>query len=199
MPATPRIFVRAIVAVLIAAGLTGIGTAASAHAALVSSSPNGGDVLDALPTVRLEFTEALLDIGNAITVTDVTGATTNLELTYPKPEVVEASVPALPPGVVTIAFRVVAADGHDLQGTIAVTLKGGPSPSSSASSTTSSQPTTTPVATPSATPGDLGSVSAGEEEESHGPLALALLGLLAVGAAATFVVARRGRPGSSQR
>lgn len=200
MPAKPRTLLRALVVLLVATGVTGVGAAASAHTALVSSTPNDGEVVDSLPTVRLEFTEALLTIGNSITVTDSAGATTDLALTYPKPEVVEAAVPSLPPGAVTIDFRVVAADGHDLQGKIGVTLTGGASPSPSSSSVTSSGSTTTGVAAPSTSPGSLGTAPAGEEEESHGALVLAFLGLLVIGGAAVAVVfARRGRPDASQR
>lgn len=200
MPSTPRKFLRALLAVLVAAGLTGFGAAASAHTELVFSTPKDGDVLSSLPTVRLEFTEALLTIGNSITVTDATGATTALTLTYPKPQAIEATVPTLPPGAVTIHFRVVASDGHSLEGKIGVTLTGDSSPGTSPSSTTSSPGATSAVAAPSPTPRVLGAAPGGEQGESHGPLVLALLGLLLLGGAgAAWVFARRTRPGSPPR
>jgi methionine-rich copper-binding protein CopC len=165
---------------------------ASAHAELVSSDPADGATVAALDSVRLEFSEELLEIGNSITITDGAGATHELEVTLAEPSVLEAVATDIAPGEVTIAWRNASVDGHTEEGELVVTLEAPvSSPSASPSPSPTPSPTATaqaPVATPSATPSDEATaVGAGVSPWLWGALGLAVIG----GSAAAIIAATR--------
>lgn len=151
---------RLLLAALIAAFTTTVLTAAPpafAHAALVSSTPADGSTLDAAPSsVVLEFDSALLDVGAVAVVTGsdgkrasdgtatITGRTLRID-----------TDPAAPPGVYTVAFRVISKDGHTVTSLVHYTVTG-----------------TAPTAVPSA------AAALRAEEGSSGPVIWVLGGLM---------------------
>ena len=117
--------VRAILAFLIAfAAVTNFTvTAAVAHSDLVSSDPEAGSVLEALPTsVLLTFNEDLLILegaedANQLIVTDNQGASlVDGKLTVAANTISSALAPSSATGEITVTYRVVSADGHPIEG-----------------------------------------------------------------------------------
>ena len=109
-----------------AAAVLGLGMAVSvaaavpafAHTVLISSNPAEGALVEAPTHVELVFSEALLDVGSEISVLAADGAQTELTVTHPAPETAAAELPALAPGPAVVAWRVVAGDGHPVEGTL---------------------------------------------------------------------------------
>ena len=93
---------------------------ASAHTALVSTSPSENAVLEVLPsTISITFAEELINIGdsNSISVLDETGS----ELALSKPLISGAVLtselsPTETLGLFKVTYRAVAADGHVITG-----------------------------------------------------------------------------------
>ena len=98
---------------------------ASAHTALVGSSPEEGETVTSLDEVSLEFTEQLLEIGNELALEAPDGTVTALEIEEPITETITAAVPAsaLGDGVHVLRFRVVSADGHPIEGEVTFTVE----------------------------------------------------------------------------
>lgn len=93
-------------------------TPAAAHTSLIDVQPaDGGTVRDG-SVVSLTFSEALLELGTEITVTDSRGNSIALEVQRPEPATVAATLPALAAGPVTVSWRVVAGDGHPIEGAL---------------------------------------------------------------------------------
>jgi len=152
---------------VLAAGLLfAIGPAvpASAHTSLVGIDPAEGSTVAAGGAITLSFSETLLTIGAEVTVTDASGAATKLDVTFPTTASAHVVLPSMSAGNLTLAWRVVASDGHPVEGTLAYVAdapaKTTPSPSASAApSPTASAGVLPPTAsappssaTPSATP-----------------------------------------------
>jgi methionine-rich copper-binding protein CopC len=152
---------RAVLAALLTLALGFAGASvASAHTALVSSTPENGAALSAAPEeIVFTFSEPLLpdfvrflrisDTGEAedLGVTEVDGATARLF--WP---------PGLPGGEWTVEYRVVSQDGHPVIGSIAFRYPSAsptppPSPSPTNTSPTPS-PTQTSTPVPTSTPTD---------------------------------------------
>ena len=119
MPVRPALR-RALATLTLAGAALAVALPASAHAELVDSDPADGSTVATLDTIRLEFSEELLDIGNSITVTDGSGAIQDLEVTLSEPTVLEAPVGGLAPGEITIAWRNASVDGHTEEGELHV-------------------------------------------------------------------------------
>ena len=191
-PMPSRFAVRRAVAVaFLAAAAVGIALPASAHAALTASDPADGATVTELSTVRLEFSEELLEIGNSITVMDGAGASQDLTVTLAEPNVLEAPVTSLAPGAITISWRNASVDGHTEEGELHVTLDAPaapetPSPSASPGLTIMPVDVSSPSPSPSAVAVDGGS--------GVSPWLFALLGLLVVGGAAAAIIAATRRP-----
>ncbi|SJZ77971.1 hypothetical protein SAMN02745673_01421 [Marinactinospora thermotolerans DSM 45154] len=153
---------------------------AFAHSRLLSSTPADGAHLATSPeTVRLSFSDGLLEVGAAVTVLDgdsrpaqtgeirIDGA----ELTLPLP--VE-----LRDGGYAVRWRVVSADGHPVSGSLTFTV-GDPtaSPPALAGGQTTAEPSASPAATGAPAPA-----------QSPPPLrVLALGGLGAVAGVAVYL------------
>jgi methionine-rich copper-binding protein CopC len=121
------------------AGLMTTGDPASAHTALRSSSPASGEALAAPPKqVRLDFTEALSITPPPQVAVTLGGQTVPSGPVRVDGTTLTAPVTAAGPGTYTVAYRVVAADGHPVQGTVTFTVTGGGLPTAS--------PTTSPAA-----------------------------------------------------
>jgi len=124
-----------------------VAPAASAHTSLVSATPADGDVLTEPASLRLEFSEELLTIGDSAKITSADGTTVDLVIDLSVPRVLSAPLPQdLSAGEYVINWRVVANDGHPLEDTIDFTYA--PTGGASADSTSpSASATPTPLAT----------------------------------------------------
>lgn len=101
-------------------------SAVHAHASQVGSAPSADEVLPAAPAeVRIDFDSGLLEMGAALVVRDE-----NEESVTTGPAVVgdrTFTVPVDPraaPGVYSVAYRVVSADGHTIEGSFDYTVAG---------------------------------------------------------------------------
>ena len=153
-----RVAAAALVGVLAGLGVAAAGASpASAHASEVGTSPEDGAVLDAAPaTVAVEFDTPILDIGAAIVVRSAEG--TAVTVGAPRLERQRIAVDVDPdavPGDYTVAYRVVAEDGHTIESTFGYTVAGrtpaAPAPATPAPATPAS------AAPAAAAPSDAGS------------------------------------------
>lgn len=111
----------------------GLAYPASAHAELIASTPAANAVVTELTEVRLEFSEEVLDVGAVISVEDESGAKVAVgDVAFPAPNVVTVAVGSLDPVPYTVHWRVVAEDGHPIEGEIPFSVEGGPVASPSA-------------------------------------------------------------------
>ena len=142
------------VAPLLIASLAGLMTAAAvaspaqADAALRETSPKDGAVLAERPgEVRLGFNEDLQGRFTTVKVTASGGDEVRVAKAVTDGPTVRQPLPAtLQPGLYTVAYRIVSADGHPVSGTMSFRVQA-PSPSPSASVTViPSTDTTTPSA-----------------------------------------------------
>lgn len=117
---------RALVGIFIAAVLP---TAAQAHSALVSATPEAGSVLATFPSrIALTFNEPLLTLNqgkaNSITITSPQGE----EVAIATPEIngneLAALVTTIPEesGEYVLSYRVVSNDGHPIEGSFTFSL-----------------------------------------------------------------------------
>ena len=193
MLVTPARLSRAFAILVVTGALAATANPAQAHGELVSSNPADGASLTELASVRLEFSEELLDIGNSVTVTDSSGAVQDLVLTYPQPNAIEAPVAAVAPGAVTIAWRNASVDGHSEEGELHVTVET-PVATQAPDASPSAQLTLISAApSPSITAVPTAVAPAGPN-----PWVIAVLGLLIIGgAAAAIIAATRRQPGEA--
>ncbi|WP_062072282.1 copper resistance CopC family protein [Demequina sediminicola] len=114
---------RAVGALVLAALATAlVAPSASAHTELRSSTPAADSTVEVLDEVVLEFSSDILDIGTELSLVDAEGTSHALEATYPSTNSVSAPVPGnLTAGAVTLQWRIVAEDGHPIEGTIPFT------------------------------------------------------------------------------
>jgi methionine-rich copper-binding protein CopC len=134
MKTSPFAVVLAVLMMLVLA------TPAQAHTALRRSDPKKGAEVTGLDKVTLVFTES---VRFPVVVVNGPGAK-RYEAGKPKvdgPKVIQNVVTGLPAGNYTIAWRVVADDGHPVEGEIPFTVVGTPTPSPSATSPGSADPT----------------------------------------------------------
>ena len=150
---------------------------ASAHDALVSTSPATGATVSTAPTtVSLTFEEPPTKLGLAMAMTDPSGATVAVGPPVLTGSVVSATVPSLAAqGTYTVAWRIVADVGHPLTGTFTFVLASSPSPST---------PSVTATATNAPAPSDDGG-------NSVAWVAVIVVALVAAIVAAVFMRRRR--------
>jgi len=196
--------VRLAGAAVIAAALLGWAAApAAAHSELVSSDPaNGASLPAAPPTATLTFNEAIAGEFTSVAVTIGSAAPAAAAATTAGPAVtvdLAAALAALPadtaaqsgPVAWTVAYRVVSADGHPIQGQVGFTA---PLP---AAPTPSPAPSETPTPEPTPTASDLAAAAAAEPVEpsdAGGSATPWLVGgavLIAAGAVGGVALARR--------
>jgi methionine-rich copper-binding protein CopC len=152
-------------------------SSASAHSALVSSSPADGSTLGVAPTeVVLTFNENVVSVGDQIVVTSPSGRLVN----EGNPQVLDSTVteqlrPLNENGTYLINYRIVSADGHPVQRQLSFTLD-----VPGLKTATPSPVTPSPAPTTSSGP-NLGLIVGGA----------AVLGLL-IGLAATLLGRRKG-------
>ncbi len=138
---------------------------ASAHTSLIDVQPGEGDTVREGATVSLTFSDDLLDLGTEMIVTDSSGEPVSLDVQRPEPATVAAALPALATGPVTVSWRVVAGDGHPIEGTLTYVAEG-PEPSvsdpTSPSASASAQvPPVTASMSPSPSPQPSGEIGNG--------------------------------------
>ncbi|OAB87877.1 hypothetical protein AWH69_07570 [Janibacter melonis] len=117
---------------------------ASAHAALVRSSPTSGSTLTAVPPeVALTFNESIDPQFTSVTVKSGSTTASTGKPTVEGPTVYQSLDPRMDEGTYTVSYRVTSADGHPVSGSYTFTYKssGGEDPEPSGSST--SEPSTT--------------------------------------------------------
>ncbi|MDN4472449.1 copper resistance CopC family protein [Demequina zhanjiangensis] len=115
---------RPILVLLLALAAVVPGTAASAHTSLSSTDPEQGAEVSDLEQVTLTFTGAVLDLGTTLVL--VQGEErVELEPTFPTETTVVADVPELASGAWSLMYRIVAEDGHPLEGQVDFTVAGG--------------------------------------------------------------------------
>ncbi len=113
-----------VIAVLCAVWVVAAGPV-HAHTDLASSDPPDGATLDTAPEeLSFTFTEEVLPQGNAVTLTDLASGQ---RLAVGPVQVDGATVSVAwpdrsPPGEFRVAYRVVSADGHPIQGQIGITV-----------------------------------------------------------------------------
>ncbi|SEP17849.1 hypothetical protein SAMN05660991_03741 [Trujillonella endophytica] len=109
--------------VLLGAGMP----VASAHDALVATTPADGASVPAAPTeVSLGFTGAVQELGAEVVVTGPDGAAaTDGDARVDGATVTRPLAPGLSGGTYSVAWRVTSADGHPISGTTTFTVAGG--------------------------------------------------------------------------
>ena len=133
---------RLVVVAVLTAVIVGWALPAAAHAVLVSSSPAPGATVTSPASVSLTFDDPLLDIGARISVLDSQGVDHAAGAAYfPEPTTIRVDVLPLDPGAYTAEWRVVADDGHPIEGTLPFTVvAASPEPSPSGKGTKTPEP-----------------------------------------------------------
>jgi hypothetical protein len=125
--ASPMRIRSLLVGVSITALLAALPAVAAAHTELESSTPSAGENLDAPPTeVTLTFGDELDPDGSSFTVVDAGGhevGSGEVDLTIADRNVMAGDVAITDPGVYTVEYTFVAADGHESGGTLSFGYK----------------------------------------------------------------------------
>lgn len=159
--------------------------AASAHDRLITSDPADGASVQVSPdAITLTFSDTPLDVSPVVRVT---GADGTVVFDGP-PTLVDATATAtleqpLAAGTAQVAWRVVSADGHPIEGTFSFTVVEGPA----APATTTTAAASDAGGGASATSTSAASASASAPAEESGGLSPAFLGF--IGALILLVVA----------
>lgn len=171
---------------------------ASAHTSLIDVTPGEGSTVTEGDTVTLTFSEDLLTIGAEATVTDSTGTASSLEVSFPVPSSAQVVLPDLAGGAVLVAWRVVANDGHPVEGALTLVAEASATPPATSAATA---PTPAPGAPAAAT---LGATPTPEVDESPSaeagtgsngvPVAIWVAVAAAFLAFGAFMLARNRRP-----
>ncbi len=177
---------------------------AHAHTDLAGSTPEPGETVEELDRVEVAFTGNLLDIGAELVLTDGAGERHELEVEFPSQMAVAADVADAAPGSATLAWRVVAEDGHPLEGTIDFTISGPAvdpgEPTASAAPTPEETPSTAataPEPDASAVPG-AGDASAESDDGSAAWwIVAAVMAIVIVAGLLAWLASRRSGSGTS--
>ncbi len=108
---------------------------AQAHSELVSSSPTEGQALDGAPAqVELTFNEEISDAGLQVVAQGPQGAVSLGTPQLAGPKVTVPWPQTAPAGSYTLSYRVVSADGHPIDGSLAFSYGAGAAGSSASAS-----------------------------------------------------------------
>ncbi|MEP6561705.1 MAG: copper resistance CopC family protein [Nakamurella sp.] len=120
----PRLLVLLVLTLAAGVGLAG---PAAAHNVLISSDPTDGSTLQTAPTsVRLTFDQPVQNFQPVVTIIGPDGQRYESGSPQIDSTVVTTNVAALPvAGAYSIAYRIVSADGHPVEGSIAFQLAEG--------------------------------------------------------------------------
>jgi len=175
-----------------------VATPASAHTSLIDVTPEEGSTVAAGDAVTLTFSEDLLTIGAEATVTDSAGTVSGLDVSFPTGASVQVVLPDLAGGAVLVAWRVVANDGHPIEGALTFDALVPATPSAMApTAASSSTPSVTPVATASETPSPADNTPPTSDGGTGGegfPVALWIAVAAAFLAFGAVMLARKKRP-----
>lgn len=123
MTTTPR--GRSVLVVLLALLPLLVVAPASAHSALIGSTPESGATIRSLPeNIELRFNEPLSDISPAVILRSDDETVAELEPEIDGPVLRAAAPQDLPDGEYTVTWRVVSGDGHPIDGVVPFTLAG---------------------------------------------------------------------------
>ena len=169
-----RLLRRLLVLLLLtlAAGV-GLAGPAAAHNVLTSSDPTDGSTLQTAPTsVRLTFDQPVQDFEPVVTIIGPDGQRYESGPPQIDSTVVITSVGALPvAGAYSIAYRIVSADGHPVEGSIAFQLADGAVAASSADATSVSPSSVATPPSASAAPSSASATVGSSPASSAGPTA----------------------------
>ncbi|GIG55068.1 copper resistance CopC family protein [Demequina activiva] len=174
-------------------------TIASAHTSLRASNPEQGSTVENLSEVRLEFDGELLEIGTELSIVDASGAQTALEPEFPSTNAVTARVDEQPAaGDAELVFRVVAADGHPIEGAVLFTVAPGAPVETTEPTEQPTEPASTPEPTASAavTDAEVEPIAVDEPEDEPGDVpgwVWPVIALAALGGAGVAIAAARLR------
>lgn len=178
---------------------------AHAHTDLAGSTPEPGETVEALDRVEVEFTGNLLDIGAELVLTDGAGERHELDVDFPSPMAVAADVTDAAAGSATLAWRVVAEDGHPLEGTIDFTIAGPAvdpgDPTASASAApdpgdAASTSTAAPEGDASAVPGTDDASSESDGGTAPSWVVAAVIAVVVIAGLLAWLASRRGGSGT---
>lgn len=175
---------------------------ASAHDALVASSPEIDGTVDTLPSeLTLTFSNKLITGEGAteVVVTDASGASvTNGEATVDGAIVTQPLVEAADAGTYHVVWKIVSSDGHPTSGEYSFTV------STSTLTATTAEPTDEPTAQPtteSTTEPEVVSTPSADAADSSGDVVgfwvLGIIGVLVIAAIVILIVSRRGNRSST--
>lgn len=169
-----------------------------AHTRLVSSTPSQGGSAEAPTEVVLVFSEP---VQAGLSAMSVRGADGGEQASGPPAEgadgasVAQALRAPLEPGTYTVAYRVLAGDGHPVTGSFEITAVApagaAPAPAAPAASSPAT-PVASPVPTPAATTGALTPVAGEREDEGGLPVLPLVLGALVVAGVGGLLARRLG-------
>lgn len=122
-----RLVSRLSAAAVVLVGMLALAAPAHAHDALVSATPADGATLTAVPTeVVLTFTDQILEVEPAVLVRDEAGEQLDDVPVVVDGATVTRPLPAdMPDGRYDVAWRVVSADGHPIEGAFTFTVAAG--------------------------------------------------------------------------
>lgn len=208
MPSASRLVARSL-AVLTGAALLALGWAAPAlaHTELRATTPQEGSTVESLSELRLEFTGDVLEIGAELTLVDADGGEHELAPQFPSVNAVTGRFEdPLPAGPTELRWRIVAEDGHPLEGVLSFTYAGAgegdaapqplapqtPAPADGAA-TTAAPDETTPQATPASPTPSASAAAEGDEASDLPAWLLPALAGAAAGGAVVAILAMRAR------
>ena len=196
----PVLFARALAALALLLGVSALlAGPASAHVSLTGTVPAADEQVATAPTeVQLTYSDALLEVGNAVSVTGPSGALTLEPLQVSDRTLVQPLPTDLPPGAYTVSWRAASGDGHPIEGSFSFTSTA-PVPTSTTTEPSTSSTSSTTTSATSEEPSTGASV-----EDPTGAANLpvwvgvpvALLG--AAGVAAVVLRRRGGGPGAHE-
>ena len=186
----------AAVALLLGAGAVLAGPA-SAHVSLTGTVPAADEQVATAPTeVQLTYSDALLEVGNAVSVTGPSGALTLEPLQVSDRTLVQPLPADLPPGAYTVGWRAASGDGHPIEGTFSFTSTA-PVPTSSTEPSTTSSTSSTTAGTTTGTTSEEPSAAASSADPTGAANLPVWVGVpvALLGAAGVAVIALRRRGG----
>ena len=175
---------------------------AQAHTQLVGVDPAEGATVEAGDAVTLTFSSTLLDLGAEASVTDSTGTVTAAAVDVSQAGTLLVTIPEVATGDATLSWRIVAEDGHPIEGTLAYVAAAPPAPEPS-------EPSEEPTASASAAPvvTDIAAAAtpspgpSGEGDDANSGVSVAVWVAIAVALAAALfgtMTAARRRAGGTQ-
>ncbi|MEX5631508.1 copper resistance CopC family protein [Parafrankia sp. FMc2] len=187
-----------LVVALAALTVTALGSPAWAHTALTASDPAAGATLDTVPgQLSLTFSGLVRADGSTVTVTGGAGAPVTVGAPSAADTTLTVPVTGLAGGGYQVVWRVIAGDGHAMNGEFSFTVAApAPPPTPTPTQTSTSAPTSAPTAAVTSATSTAPEVIRPAPDDSGGGhgwiIAVIGAGIAAFAIiAATFVIRRR--------